>query len=308
VAVLKPGGSFHFQHHGDIMRASRTKGRSGALQNGKPHRADELYRGRNGILRCIRSVTCAEELLSDFGDLHKIAVPPGANMQQDLWVARKLPHSRQKPAQPLTHHEDCDYRRPGHSGALQRSARWFEQFAVRLVEEYGHDVTVYAATILRRPQSQLSRGPACFSSGARREKVRKHSSTARFRFCTRLSPLRFGLCAGPGNAPLSWPLKLRRFPILFHTDGLDGNGANGAAAAEYYKWSEKVSAPSAIGWSRRARMQKYYVDDYRAQSSFIPYSGVVGDPPAPDSLSRFGLQRRGFYLCVARLAGDNVDL
>ncbi|MBV8593568.1 MAG: glycosyltransferase [Caulobacteraceae bacterium] len=56
-------------------------------------------------------------------------------------------------------------------------------------------------------------------------------------------------------------------------------------------------------------MRQYYLDSYGADSSFIPYSGEVGEPAANTVLETFGLERRGYYLVVARLEPENnVDL
>jgi glycosyltransferase involved in cell wall biosynthesis len=119
------------------------------------------------------------------------------------------------------------------------------------------------------------------------------------------------LVLDPGNAPLCLPLRLRRWPVLLHTDGLGWQRRKWSKLQQrYYKWSEWVSVRIADALITDARaMQRYYRDEYGATSVFIPYSGVVGAPPVDDGLRQFGLERGGYYLTVARLEPENnVDL
>lgn len=56
-------------------------------------------------------------------------------------------------------------------------------------------------------------------------------------------------------------------------------------------------------------MQDYYRDEYGAESTYIPYSGAVGDDPDAGALARFGIQPGNYYLVVARMEPENnVDL
>ena len=187
-----------------------------------------------------------------------------------------------------------------------------EQLALRLVQEHGAEVTVYC-----RNQYYEERGPDWHgvrrvflpAPGGKSFESLIHSSFAVLHAMFQRYDAVFVL--DPGNAPLCWPLRLRRRPLVIHTDGLGWQRRKWSKLQRrYYKWSERVSVWVAHALVTDARaMQRYYVDEYGADSTFIPYSGVVGAPPSSDALKRFGLQPGGYYLVVARLEPENnVDL
>jgi glycosyltransferase involved in cell wall biosynthesis len=56
-------------------------------------------------------------------------------------------------------------------------------------------------------------------------------------------------------------------------------------------------------------MSRYYLERYGAESSYIPYGCATGPEPRGESRTRFGVERGGYLLCVARLEPENnVDL
>jgi glycosyltransferase involved in cell wall biosynthesis len=115
----------------------------------------------------------------------------------------------------------------------------------------------------------------------------------------------------PGNAPFVLPLALRGIPTLFHTDGLGWQRRKWSPLQrKYYRWSEKVCARVATWLVTDSRaMQVYYEREYRAPSSFIPYSGEVGDSPTLQALESFGVQPGEYFLAVARMEPENnLDL
>jgi glycosyltransferase involved in cell wall biosynthesis len=187
-----------------------------------------------------------------------------------------------------------------------------EELSIRLVAEYGCDVTVYCRTHYFEDHAPTYRGvkrvflPA---PGGKSFESIIHSCLA-ILHCF-FSGYDVVYVLDPGNGPFSLPLKLRFKPILLHTDGLGWQRRKWSPLQQkYYKWSEKISALVATWLITDARaMQRYYQEEYRAPSSFIPYSGVVGDPPTDEGLAKLGLEPGGFYLVVARLEPENnVDL
>jgi glycosyltransferase involved in cell wall biosynthesis len=52
-------------------------------------------------------------------------------------------------------------------------------------------------------------------------------------------------------------------------------------------------------------MQRYYRQEYQAGSTYIPYSGEVGDEPDISALARYGVTPGNYYLVVARLEPEN---
>jgi glycosyltransferase involved in cell wall biosynthesis len=187
-----------------------------------------------------------------------------------------------------------------------------EELASRLVRDHGADVTVYCRNHYYEDREPEWRGvhrvflPA--PGGKSFESLIHSTLSIAHALFQRYDAI---LVLDPGNAPLCLPLRLRRWPVLLHTDGLGWQRRKWSKLQRrYYKWSEWVSVQIADALVTDARaMQRYYRDEYGAGSVFIPYSGVVGGPPVDDGLRRFGLQPGGYYLVVARLEPENnVDL
>jgi glycosyltransferase involved in cell wall biosynthesis len=187
-----------------------------------------------------------------------------------------------------------------------------EQLAVRLVEDYGVAVTVYCRNQYYEDHAPDYRGvrrvflPA---PGGKSFESIIHSTLSVLHALFQAYDLVFVL--DPGNGPFAIPLRLKRAPIVFHTDGLGWQRRKWSPLQQkYYKWSEKICAMVGHWLITDARaMQQYYLTEYSAPSSFIPYSGAVGDPPNGDWAVKYGLEPGGYYLAVARLEPENnVDL
>ncbi len=187
-----------------------------------------------------------------------------------------------------------------------------EELASRLVQDHDAEVTVYCRNHYyedRDPEWHGVHRVFLPAPGGKSFESLIHSTLA----ITHAMFQRYDaiLVLDPGNAPLCLPLRLRRWPVLLHTDGLGWQRRKWSKLQQrYYKWSEWVSVRIADALITDARaMQRYYRDEYGATSVFIPYSGVVGAPPVDDGLRQFGLERGGYYLTVARLEPENnVDL
>jgi glycosyltransferase involved in cell wall biosynthesis len=187
-----------------------------------------------------------------------------------------------------------------------------EELATRLVRDHDADVTVYCRNHYyeeRAPEWQGVHRVFLPAPGGKSFESLIHSTLSIMHaMFQRYDAI---LVLDPGNAPLCLPLRLRRWPVLLHTDGLGWQRRKWSnLQRRYYKWSEWVSVKIADALVTDARaMQRYYQDEYGAGSVFIPYSGVVGAPPVDDGLHQFGLETGGYYLTVARLEPENnVDL
>lgn len=183
-----------------------------------------------------------------------------------------------------------------------------EELAVRLVIDHGMEVTVYCRNQYYDDKPSEYKGVKCVylpAPGGKSFESIIHSNMAIWHAL--LCPYDLAFIVDPGNAPFVWPLWLRRMPTVFHTDGLGWQRQKWSPLQQrYYKWSEWVCARLASWLVTDSRaMQQYYVDEYGADSSFIPYSGEVGDAPGDQCLSKFGLEKRGFYLVVARIEPEN---
>ena len=187
-----------------------------------------------------------------------------------------------------------------------------EQLALRLVHDHAMDVTVYCRNNYydeRSPVYQDVRRVFLPAPGGKSFESIVHSNLAILHAAAVGCDL--AIVADPGNAPFGLPLVMRRIPTIWLTDGLGWQRRKwGPVQQRYYRWSEKVCARIATWLVTDSRaMQDYYLTTYGAQSTFIPYSGDVGDPPDPEALARYGLEPGGYYLVVARLEPENnVDL
>ncbi len=187
-----------------------------------------------------------------------------------------------------------------------------EQLAPRLAAEHGLDVTVYCRNHYYEDRSVEYQGvhrvflPA---PGGKNFESILHSTLAIFHAA--VSRFDLVIIADPGNAPFGVPLWLSRTPTLYLTDGLGWQRRKWSAAQRhYYRWSEDVCVRLATWLVSDSRaMQEYYRTAHAAPSTFIPYSGEVGDPPDVAALARYGVKPGEYYLVVARIEPENnVDL
>jgi glycosyltransferase involved in cell wall biosynthesis len=187
-----------------------------------------------------------------------------------------------------------------------------EQLAVRLVRDHAMDVTVYCRNHYYKERPATWQGVHCVylpAPGGKSFESIVHSNLAMAHAATQGFDVAF--IVDPGNAPFLAPLAAARVPTVFHTDGIGWQRRKWSPLQrKYYRWSERVCARVAT-WlvTDSHAMQDYYQTNYSAPSSFIPYSGEVGDPPSSDALKRFDLQHDGYYLAVARMEPENnLDL
>ncbi len=187
-----------------------------------------------------------------------------------------------------------------------------EQLAVRLVRDHDMDVSVYCRNSYYDEKPKYYEGVRCYyfsSPGGKNFESIIHSNISIFHASFSSYDLVF--IVDPGNAPFAWPLNLRFLPTVFHTDGMGWKRRKWSPLQQkYYKWSEGVCARLATALVTDSRaMQDYYLSEYNSPSSFIPYSGEVGENPDDQGLKKLGLEKNGYYLVVARVEPENnVDL
>ena len=183
-----------------------------------------------------------------------------------------------------------------------------EELATGLVADHDFDVTVYCRNHFYEDRPETYKGvfarylPA---PGGKSFESIIHSNFAILDATRRGFDLAF--VVDPGNGPFLMPLKLADIPVVLHTDGLGWQRRKWSPLQQkYYKWSERVSARLADWLVTDSRaMQDYYVSEYGALSTYIPYSGEVGEPPDDAILAELGVERDGFYLVVARMEPEN---
>lgn len=183
-----------------------------------------------------------------------------------------------------------------------------EELAIRLQHRHDMDVTVYCRKPYYEEHPPSYRGvklrhlPA---PGGKGVESLAHTFLSILDVMWRCVDVIF--VVDPGNSPLILPLLPRRVPIVFHTDGLGWQRKKWSPLQRrYYKWSEKVCARLAtwLVFDSRA-MQDFYLREYRARGTFIPYGSRVGPPPDVSGLRTYDLTPGGYYLVVTRLEPDN---
>lgn len=183
-----------------------------------------------------------------------------------------------------------------------------EELATGLVADHGMDVTVYCRNHFYDERPAFYKGVRARylpAPGGKSFESIVHSNLAICEAALRRFDLAF--VVDPGNGPFLMPLRLADTPVVLHTDGLGWQRRKWSPLQRrYYKWSEKVSARLA-DWlvTDLHAMQDYYRDEYGAPSTYIPYSGEVGDAPDAGKLEALGLAPDGFYLLVARMEPEN---
>ena len=187
-----------------------------------------------------------------------------------------------------------------------------EEIATRMVANHGMDVTVYCRSQYfdqHPPEFRGVRLVYLAAPGGKSFESLWHSARAILHAALR--PFDVAIVLDPGNSPLTLPLLLRRMPFVIHTDGLGWQRRKWSPLQQrYYRWSEWVSARLAPHLVCDApAMQRYYLDEYKAASAYIPYGGEAGGPPDDSAPERCGLERGRYHLVVARLEPENnVDL
>jgi glycosyltransferase involved in cell wall biosynthesis len=183
-----------------------------------------------------------------------------------------------------------------------------EQMSTRLVAQYGFEVTVYCRSHYFVERPARFKGVRCVylpAPGGKSFESIIHSNLSIAHAFFSSYDLAFVL--DPGNGPFVVPLRLRGLPIVMHTDGMGWKRQKWSPLQQrYYKWSESVTAKLSH-WlvTDSEAMRKYYLDEYGADGTFIPYAGEVGNGLDASVLAEYGLAKGGYYLVVARIEPEN---
>jgi glycosyltransferase involved in cell wall biosynthesis len=183
-----------------------------------------------------------------------------------------------------------------------------EELATGLVRDHDMDVTVYCRSHYYDAHPPRFAGVRCRylpAPGGKSFESIVHSNLAVLDASLRRFDLAF--VVDPGNGPFVLPLRARGVPVVIHTDGLGWQRRKWSPLQQrYYKWSERASARLATWLVTDSRaMQDYYAREYGASSTYIPYSGAVGDAPDMAALARYGVTPGDYYLVVARMEPEN---
>jgi glycosyltransferase involved in cell wall biosynthesis len=183
-----------------------------------------------------------------------------------------------------------------------------EEIGSRLVT-MGHDVTVYCRG---NDRSDSHLGMSRVRLPALRHPVMEtlsHTALSVGHLLTHRTDV--ALIFNAANAPLLPLIKAAKIPVAVHVDGLEWQRAKwGPNGRRYYlanealavRWADKLIS-DAVG------IQDYYVDRYRAESTFLAYGAPIIPRTDPARLAELDLTPGGYHLVVARMEPENhVDV
>jgi glycosyltransferase involved in cell wall biosynthesis len=182
-----------------------------------------------------------------------------------------------------------------------------EELTTRLVER-GHTVTVYCRDAHPEP---VYRGVHLVHLPPIRH---KYLETLAHTFSSTMHLLRnpadVALYCNGANAVLTFLPRLRGMPVALNVDGLERKRKKwNRAARAWYLVSEWLSTfcPTRIV-TDAAQIRRYYLERWKADSTFIPYGAPMGQVAPGATLKKLGLERRRYFLYVTRFEPENNPL
>lgn len=118
------------------------------------------------------------------------------------------------------------------------------------------------------------------------------------------------LYCNAANAVFTWMPRVVGMPVALNVDGLERKRKKwNALARTWYLASEWLSTklPSHIVTDAE-KIQEYYLERYRADSTFIAYGAETGKLPQTDIVEGLGLRPERYFLYVSRLEPENNAL
>lgn len=113
-----------------------------------------------------------------------------------------------------------------------------------------------------------------------------------------------------GNTPfLLIPLLLRK-KIVLHMDGLEWKREKwGTLGRNYHKFAEKLAAKLPVEIiSDSMELKKYYRQQYKKTSHYIPYGAPLKNSQDPSILRQFYLKPQEYFLQITRFEPENNPL
>lgn len=182
-----------------------------------------------------------------------------------------------------------------------------EEVGARLVQR-GHHVTVYCRSHHIRYREPFYRGMRLVRLPTLVHKYTDtivHTTLAALHGLTQRYDIVLMFIAG--NSPVSIIPRLDGAKVVLNVDGLDWKRKKWSLPAKRYiqfaEWLATRLAHAVVTDSRR--VQEYYRQRYRAETTFIAYGADVTPLPPGPFLQRFGLEPRKYILFVGRLVPEN---
>lgn len=182
-----------------------------------------------------------------------------------------------------------------------------EQLSVRLAER-GHHVAVYCRSYSTTYREKYFKGVRLFKLPTVRT---KQLDTLAHTFLSMLHGFfrRYDVVyiCGVGNAPLAFIPRMTGKPTLINVDGADWQRDKWGKFAKWYLHvSERAAVRNATHIISDSRVvERYYLENYKTPSIYIPYGSDVPLVPPGATLQQFGLKPKGYILWVGRLVPEN---
>ena len=115
------------------------------------------------------------------------------------------------------------------------------------------------------------------------------------------------LLCNAANSPFIPILTWTGTPVVVNVDGLERNRKKWSAIGKlYYKLGERTSVWFATRVvTDAAAIRDYYREQYDLDTSLIVYGADIGRSPAPEVISRYGVEPEGSILYLSRLEPEN---
>jgi len=193
---------------------------------------------------------------------------------------------------------------PANYGGFETFA---EELAPRLVER-GHDVTVYGRSNNIKYEGEVYKGVRLVILPTI---AHKYLDTVAHTFLCALHALkeRFDaiLICNSANAYCAFIPRLIGTKVAINVDGLEWKRSKWNVLGQwFYKISEWLATFTANEIITDAReIERYYLEKFNKDSSFIPYGAPTGKVESKDVLDKFNLRPGEYVLYVSRLEPEN---
>lgn len=182
-----------------------------------------------------------------------------------------------------------------------------EQLGSRLVER-GHQVTVYCRSHHIQYRDPTYRGMRLVRLPTIRNKyfdTLVHTLLSNCHVLFQPYDIVLGFIAG--NSPVMWIPRLTGKRVILNVDGLDWKRAKWPPLAKrYIQFAERLAAvASDVIVTDSSVVQRFYREQYGADSTYIAYGSDVERRPPGAVLAQFGLTPRRYILFVGRTVPEN---
>lgn len=193
---------------------------------------------------------------------------------------------------------------PANYGGFETFA---EQIAPRLVEK-GHEVTVYGRSNIIEYEGKYYKGVRLVVLPTISH---KYLDTVAHTFLCAFHALKEGydtiLICNSANAYCSFIPRLAGAAVAINVDGLEWQRSKWNKLGQWFyqlsEWLSTFMANRVV--TDLVGIQKYYLERFKKESTFIPYGSPIGTVHSKDVLQKYNLEPGRYVLFVSRLEPEN---